>query len=302
MRVFSGLVDCCLVHGYVARASMNGNNRAAATHLANHTLPRFLNAALDGRSHRMPQSDGSGTRRDVDIESGGGGASQGHVSGAGADAPHVLGRAVAVNVAAARLGVKSAIDAVDRDVTASGADVHVARAHFLDFNVATARFDLRGTGKIAPADVSRSRLEAHFTGKARQAQVAGPALEIDVALEAFDRLIAATGMGANRGVLRHGNFVVDRNVVVVHVVDADAVASLANRRMILQLLHLGLVVAAKPGIARLNLGMNRNRARRAVPTRDVAGASQHFEVDGSADLERTVKGSDDRGEPGQRSS
>src|ERR1035437_8581537 len=109
-------------------------------------------------------------------------------------------------------------------------------------------------------------------------------------------------MGTNRGVLRDGNFVVDRNVVVVHVVDADAVAVLANRWIRLQLLHLRLVVAAEPGIARLNLGMNRNRARRAVADGDVAGASQHFEVDGSADLERTVKSSDDRGEPGQRSS
>jgi len=56
-------------------------------------------------------------------------------------------------------------------------------------------------------------------------------------------------MGSDRGVLRDSDFVVDRNVVEVDVVDADAVAVLANRRIVLQFLHLLLVVAAKPGIA-----------------------------------------------------
>src|ERR1019366_6213543 len=287
-----------LVNLHVAGTGVHGNRGTAAAHLAHSTLPRLLNSPLYRRSHGMAQRDGSGMRGDVDVEGGVGGHMQGHVARARADAPHVFGRTLAVNVAAARLGTESTIDAVYGDVARAGADVHVARTYFLDFDVTAARFDLRGSGKFVAADVSRARLETHFTGEARQLHVARPTLEIDVTLEAFDLLIAAAGMGTNRGVLGDGDFVVDRNVVEIDVVDADAVAVLANWRIVLQILHRRLVVAAEPRIARVDLGMNRNRARSTVPDGDVAGASKHFEIDGATDLERTVKGSNDRSEAG----
>src|SRR5208282_1710390 len=198
--------------------------------------------------------------------------------------------------------MKSAIDAVYRDVARSGADVHVARTHLVDFDVAAARFDFRRTRNLTPAHVSRTCLETHVAGEARHFQVARPAFEFRVAFEAFDNLIAAAGVGPKRGVFRDGDFVVDRNVVNVHVVDANAVPVLANGRIRLQLLHLRLVIAAEPGIARLNLGMNRNHARGAGTHGDVTRASQHFKIDVATDLERTVKGSDDRSEGSQRSS
>jgi hypothetical protein len=37
----------------------------------------------------------------------------------------------------------------------------------------------------------------HVTGKARQLHVARPAFEIDIALQAFDRLIAAAAVATN---------------------------------------------------------------------------------------------------------
>src|SRR6266849_8988373 len=170
----------------------------------------------------MPQRDVPGTRGDVDVKSGVGRYTQGHVSRAGADIPQILRHSVSVNVTAARLGMKSAIDAVCSNVAGSGTDFNVARAHFLDLNVTAARFDLRWTRKLAPANISRARLETQFTGKTRQLQISRPALEINIALEAFDILIAAAGMGSDRGVLRDGNFVINRNVVEVDVVNADA--------------------------------------------------------------------------------
>src|SRR6266478_322798 len=276
--------DCCLVYLHIAGAGVNGNRGAAAAHFANHTLSRLLNAALDGRCHRVAQRDGSGIRGNVDVEGSVGRQTQGHVSRAGTNVPQIRGHAVTVNVTAARLGMKSAIDAVCRDVAGSSADFNVARAHFLDFDVTAARFDLRGTRKLAPTNISRARLETQFTGKPRQLQIARPALEINIALETLDILIAAAGMGTNRGVLRDSNFVIDGNIIQVDVIDADAVAVLANRRIILQLLHFLFMVAAKPGIARVNLGMNRNRARGTVPDSDVAGASKHFQVDRAINL------------------
>jgi len=61
-----------------------------------------------------------------------------HISRPGADAPHALGHAFAVNVAAARLGMKAAIDAAYRDVAGPGADIHLA-ALFLQDRYAAAR-------------------------------------------------------------------------------------------------------------------------------------------------------------------
>src|SRR6202022_3983323 len=127
-------------------------------------------------------------RGDVDVEGGVGRHTQSHVSRAGTNVPHILGDAVAVNVTAPRLGMKSAIDAVCSDVAGSGTDFNIARAHFLDFDVTAARFDLRRTRKLALTNISRTRLETKFSGKACQLQIARPALEIDIALEAFDIL------------------------------------------------------------------------------------------------------------------
>src|SRR5208282_2785471 len=120
--------------------------------------------------------------------------------------------------------MKSTIDSAYRDVAGAGANVHVARTRFLDFDVAAARFNLCGSNKLAPLNIPRSRLETHFTSEARQSQVARSTLKIDIALQAFNRLIAAAGVTTKRGVLGNGDFVVDRNVAEVHVVDADAVA------------------------------------------------------------------------------
>src|SRR5271157_918303 len=165
---------------HVAGTSVNRNHRTTAAYFANHALPRLLDAALNRGCHGMAQSDGSGIRGDVDVKGGVGGHAQGHVARAGAHVPHVLGRAFAVNVAAARFGMESAIDAVRGDVAGSGADIHVACTGFLDLDVTAARFDSRGARELAPADVSRARLEAHFAGEARQLQIARTALEIDV--------------------------------------------------------------------------------------------------------------------------
>src|SRR6202795_3992493 len=225
--------DCCLVYLHVAGPGVNGNRGTAAAHFANHTLSRLLNAALDGRCQRMAQRDASGIRGDVDVKGGVGWHTKGHVSRAGTNVPQILGHAVSVNVTAARLGMESAIDAVCGNVAGSGADFNVARAHLLDFDVTAPRFDLCWPGKLAPANVSRARLETQFTGKARQLQIARPALEINIALEAFDILITAAGMGSDRGVLRDSDFVVDGNIIQIDVVNPDAVAVLANRRIVL---------------------------------------------------------------------
>src|SRR5208282_6539306 len=165
----------------------------------------------------MAQRHASRIRGDVDVEVGVRGQIKRDVSRARTNAPHILGQAFAVNVAAARLSSKSSINAVYRDVARSGVDVPVALARLVDFNVAAARSDLRRSSQLPPLNISRPRLETHFPGKSRQSQVARSALQIDGALQPFHLLIAAAGVRANRGVLGDSDLVVDRNVVEVHV-------------------------------------------------------------------------------------
>src|SRR5260370_16771145 len=107
--------------------------------------------------------------------------------------------------------MESAIDAVCGNVAGSGADFDVARAHLLDFDVTAPRFDLCWPGKLAPANVSRARLETQFPGKARQLQIARPALEINIALEALDILITAAGISSDPPILPHTHFLIDLN-------------------------------------------------------------------------------------------
>src|ERR1700676_4458716 len=111
--------DCCLVYLHVAGPGVNGNRGTAAAYFPNHTLPRLLNAALDGRCHRMAQRDGSGIRGVVHVKGAARGHAQGPVSRTGTKIPQIPRHAVAVNVTAPRLGMKSAIDAICRNVAGS---------------------------------------------------------------------------------------------------------------------------------------------------------------------------------------
>ena len=172
----------CLVHLHIARAGVNGNRGAAAAHFANHALSIFSNLSLDGGCHGMAQRHTSGTRRDINIKRRVRRHVQRDVSGARPNAPHILRQAFAVNISAARLGMKSAIDAAYGDVARARAYVDIASAQLLDLNITAARFNPSGARKVASADIPRSRLKTHFASESLQLQIARSTLEIDVAL------------------------------------------------------------------------------------------------------------------------
>src|ERR1700740_1963892 len=60
------------------------------------------------------------------------------------------------------------------------------------------------------------------------------------------------------------------------------------------------MVAPKPRITRMNLGMNRDRSRSSVPDRDIPRPSEHFKINRPTNLKRAVKGSNNRSETRQR--
>src|SRR5689334_15306426 len=96
-------------------------------------------------------------------------------------------------------------------------------------------------------------------------------------------------MSLNLGVGRHGDFIIDRNVPDVHVVHANAVALLANRRVFLQLLDLRALAAIEPTIGDDDFPCDANTSRRAGTDDDVAGTGEYLQISLAADLVGTFE-------------
>src|SRR4051794_946016 len=87
-----------------------------------------------------------------------------------------------------------------------------------------------------------------------------------------------------------GDVVADRDVVIAlgNVVDADVVARLGHRRMLLDLAHIGFV-RPEPQIACPDTRMDRNGARASCMHGNVARTRGDVEVYRTVYLERSVK-------------
>src|SRR5512143_653853 len=191
---------------------------------------------------------------------------------------------------------------MDGDVARASTNIDIAFANFLDFNIATAGLDARRPGKLAASHVARSGLEAQVAGEARQLHVAGTGFKVNRSLDALDTLIAAATVSANRGVLRDSDLVVDRDIAVIHIVDANAVSVLPDGRILLDLLHVVFRRFLEPGVAGMNLAMNRDCSSRSAAHGDVARAGKDFEIHRPIDLKRPVKATRDGCKSGEGSS
>ena len=72
----------------------------------------------------------------------------------------------------------------------------------------------------------------NFAGKVRQLHVTRSRLHVRISPSAFDGLVPRTAAAANRRVRWNGDFVVDRYVVEVHIVNVNAVPGLVDRRIL----------------------------------------------------------------------
>jgi len=131
-----------------------------------------------------------------------------HISRAGAHVPHVLRRAFAVNVAAARLGMKSTIDAfavmLPDPVWISTSPTPISSISMSPLPALT-----RAGPESSRRARSRARLEVHFTGEAHQLHVARPLSRstLPFSLRPSDRRCR---YGLESPCSRNGDFVVDR--------------------------------------------------------------------------------------------
>ena len=75
-------------------------------------------------------------------------------------------------------------------------------------------------------------------------------------MRTFNGLIARAAVAADGGIGGHGDFIVHRNVMGVHVINVNAVPILPQRRMLLNIAHVGVPVPQQPVIPDEDLSPN----------------------------------------------
>src|SRR5580700_4673394 len=139
--------------------------------------------------------------------------------------------------------------------------VDVARCGLFDFDVAAARASAHRTCDLARLHISRSCLYMNLSGKPRELHVPWPTLQVGIAANIVNRLIARAGAGVQHSIGGYGDFVVHGDIANVYVIDADAVAILTQRRMLFDFGHIRLpVTSEQPAVAHEDLTVNGNRA------------------------------------------
>src|ERR1039457_2409965 len=131
--------------------------------------------------------------------------------------------------------------------------VDVARGGFIDLDVAASRATFHRARNLACPYIARSRLQTNLAGQFRELHVARPGLRVHIAACAFNDLISRAAARANGRIRGHTDLVIYRNVAHVHVVNVNAVALLPDRRMLLDLVDVGVPVATQPVVANVDL-------------------------------------------------
>src|SRR5262249_14362114 len=97
----------------------------------------------------------------------------------------------------------------------------------------------------------------------------------------------------------NGNFVIDRDVVVVDVVDPYGATALVHGRIIFNLFHVALAAVAEPAaplVANMDVAYDGDSARRARSDGHVAGVRVRFQDDRAGNVEAAFEASLFRGD------
>src|ERR1035441_562620 len=198
-------------------------------------------------------------------------------------------RAFGGHIAATGLSVEFSLYTARRDVSRPGVQIDVARGDFFNLDIPAAGATLHSAGNWACADVARARLQLKLARQVRQLQVARPGLRVDVAVRAFNNLVARAATGTNRGIRGHADLVVHGNVSHVHVLNVNAIAVLPDRRILFDLVDVGLAAAHQPVVAHVDLSTNEDGSPRTGAHGDVARTRENFKIDGAAHLQRPLE-------------
>src|SRR5205085_7035744 len=139
-------------------------------------------------------------------------------------------------------------------------------------------------------DITRTSMRLDVSCQVGKPQVAGTALQIQVGAQILDGLVSRIAAGAHPSIRRNRDFVVNRNIPQVHVIDPNTPSRLANGRILFQFLDLGLLAAMPPGLAHVDFSGDRNRAGRPTAHDDMARAWATPQLAVAPDLTRGPEG------------
>src|SRR5207302_143093 len=283
----------------IARARMHVNKRPTTVNGAADEAPRFLDPALNRHGDRGIDDNGAGGRACFQVESSLWGQPQSDIPRSGPDFPISRLRTFDGDIAAAGIGAQPAADSIYLDVARAGMSVHFAVGFFFQANISAARLRGNGAGDAASFDITRTSMHLDVSCQVGKPQVAGTALQIQVGAQILDGLVSRIAAGAHPSIRRNRDFVVNRNIPQVHVIDPNTPSRLANGRILFQFLDLGLLAAMPPGLAHVDFSGDRNRARRPTAHDDIARAGENLQIGVAVYLKRALECSLDRRGVGQ---
>ena len=100
----------------------------------------------------------------------------------------------------------------------------IAGSGFLQFNVSAARARTDRAVEFAPTHIARAGLGANLAGQSAQLHVSGTAFQLDSPFDSVDIVVSRAAPGMQRRFRRNRDFVIDGDVLHIHVIDAHAVA------------------------------------------------------------------------------
>src|SRR5438552_882112 len=233
-----------------------------------------VEAALHGDRLRDVDTAGAGIRVEVEV-----GVADYEADRAAACTELPVGGRLACSFdfAAACAGFEGAGESAKANAAAAGFGFDIAGSGLLEFNIAGAGSECRGTLDAVGPDS------------------AGAALGLDVCADVLDLHIAGAGGCADAGGFGEGDVVVDADiaveVVIVAFADGDVITVLDDGRVVHDLLDAAVDVAsaAHPAVAGAEMGDDVDLVVRSGSEMDVTGAGGDRDVGRAADVESAVE-------------
>src|ERR1700733_5320687 len=195
------------------------------------------------------------------------------------------------NVTAAGLTPEAALNAAGGDVSRASMQIDVAGCGFLDLNIAAPGATFHRARNLTRPDIARSGLQSNLARKIGELQIARTGFRLHIPVGTLDDLIAGAGACDEHRIHRHADLVVHGDVlhVVIEIVNVTVITLLPNLRLLLDLVDIGVTIAAQPAVTDEDLSSNEDGSRRTGANRHVAGMSEHFKIDGTTHRQRLFK-------------
>src|SRR5438045_6527664 len=269
-----------------ARSGVHPQCWSAAVHFAVNGFVRVSDSPLHCHFDRLAYIHRARTGGDIGVKGGILRQPNVHISRSGAHIPGAGLGALSSNVSAAGFAMEAALDAACAEIARPGMQVDISRSGLFNLHIAAAGSTFHRARDVVRPNVPGASLQPDFPIQAAELHIARSSLDVHVAMRALNDLVTRAAAGANGGIGRNRDLVIDGNIAVIHIIDVDAIAALAKWRVLFNGMHVLFATSAEPAIAHKDLAANEYPSGGSRAPRDLAGMREHFQVDGTRDLPR----------------